>query len=183
MQVIIEESASLRRASASLREGDVVLIKLPRRWSASLKQSITQQLLEKIQNQLFQEKKILNQIGEVPRISLMDEEALTTFVREVNQQTFQVELGAVKIGQAKYSHLAQLNVKSKTMTVSSYCLYQVPVPALRYLIIHELAHYFERGHGKAFWERVARHVPDYRLQSRIIKAFHHQQVIGEHYTC
>ena len=65
------------------------------------------------------------------------------------------------------------------MTVSAYCLNQAPAEALRYLIIHELAHYFESGHGPRFWALVARHVPDYKLQSRIIKAFHHQAVTQE----
>ena len=69
-----------------------------------------------------------------------------------------------------------MNIQSRVMTVSKYCTHNVPEAALRYLIIHELAHLLEASHNKLFWFLVARFVPDYKQQSRIIKAFHHNAV-------
>ncbi len=179
MQVLIEESKKLRRASACIRDGGTIHVKLPRHWPRHLKHSVTQELVERLQKKDAKERALLEKAARQETITLPDNEALTAFVQAINAETFQVPLGKVQIGTAKYNHLAQVNLKTKTMTVSRYCLNQAPKEALRYLIVHELAHYFESGHGPRFWALVAKHVPDYRLQSRIMKAFHHQAVIQE----
>ncbi|MBY0403311.1 MAG: M48 family metallopeptidase, partial [Cyanobacteria bacterium] len=62
------------------------------------------------------------------------------------------------------------------MTVSAYCLNQAPAPALRYLIVHELAHFLEGSHNKRFWNLVAQFVPDYKAQSKLMTAFHQRAV-------
>lgn len=179
MQVHIEESKKLRRASACIRDGGTIHVKLPRHWPRHLKHSVTQELVERLQKKDAKERALLNKATQQETITITDNETLTAFVQAINAETFQVPLGKVQIGTAKYNHLAQVNLKTKTMTVSRYCLNQAPREALRYLIVHELAHYFESGHGPRFWALVAKHVPDYRLQSRIMKAFHHQAVIQE----
>jgi hypothetical protein len=180
MYVRIEESRSIRRASACIRTAGEIHVKLPRHWPADTKQSITNELVERLTRKDAQQKQLLSRYADrQPCITLDTSEALEAFVRKINAETFCVQLGKVAIGKAKYHHLAQLNLHSKTMTVSIYCLKEAPAEALRYLIIHELAHYFESGHGPHFWALVERHVPDYRLQSRIMKAFHHQAVIQD----
>ncbi|WP_303672793.1 M48 metallopeptidase family protein [Vampirovibrio chlorellavorus] len=179
MQVLIEESKKLRRASACIRDGGTIHVKLPRHWPRHLKHSVTQELVERLQKKDAKERALLDKATQQETVTLADNEALTAFVQAINAETFQVPLGKVQIGTAKYNHLAQVNLKTKTMTVSRYCLNQAPKEALRYLIVHELAHYFESGHGPRFWALVAKHMPDYRTQSRIMKAFHHQAVIQE----
>ncbi len=179
MQVLIEESKKLRRASACIRDGGTIHVKLPRHWPRHLKHSVTQELVERLQKKDAKERALLDKATQQETVTITDNEALTAFVQAINAATFQVPLGKVQIGTAKYNHLAQVNLKTKTMTVSRYCLNQAPKEALRYLIVHELAHYFESGHGPRFWALVAKHVPDYRLQSSIMKAFHHQAVIQE----
>ena len=42
-------------------------------------------------------------------------------------------------------------------------LVMAPAEALDYVTLHELCHLFERNPGKAFWSRVARHMPEYAL--------------------
>jgi hypothetical protein len=179
MQVHIEDIRKLRRASASIRDGGIIHVKVPHHWPKALKRSVIDELVERLKKKDQREKALLKKyIPKQASITLPDQEKLEAYVRDINLNTFNVPLGKVQIGNARYNHLAQVNLRTKTMTVSKYCLQDAPADALRYLIIHELAHYFESGHGPTFWRLVEQHVPDYRLQSRIIKAFHHQTVIG-----
>lgn len=41
---------------------------------------------------------------------------------------------------------------------------------LEYVLVHELAHLFERNHGPRFWARVAAALPDYRERQRRLRA-------------
>lgn len=84
------------------------------------------------------------------------------YVRRINEATFNVTIGGVRIGQAKYSRLAQINLESKLMTFSRFAIENVPERGRRYLVIHELAHVKEPSHNKHFWELVARYEPNYR---------------------
>ncbi len=179
MQILVEESKKLRRASASIRDGEIIHVKVPRHWPRHLKHSVTQELVDRLRKKDAKEKHLLDQAAQQQTITITNNAELTAYVHQINAETFQVPLGKVQIGTAKYNHLAQVNLRTKTMTVSKYCLTNAPQAGLRYLIVHELAHYFESGHGPAFWALVGQHVPDYRLQSRIMKAFHHQAVIAE----
>lgn len=180
MQIQVEETRKIRRASACIRDGGIIHVKVPRHWSRDLKRSVIEELVERIQKKDRQEKALLSkQAAKQNQITITTQAELETYVRRINAETFNVDLGKIQIGNARYNHLAQVNLRTKTMTVSKYCLTNAPADGLRYLIIHELAHYFESGHGPKFWALVGQHVPDYRLQSRIMKAFHHQTVIGE----
>lgn len=179
MRIEVEECRKLRRASACMRDAGMIQVKVPRHWSKALKASVVTELVERIRKKDAQEKKLLDQAEEQQdRITICNQAELEAYVRRINAETFQVPLGKIRIGNSKYNHLAQVNLRTKTMSVSKYCLNNAPAEALRYLIVHELAHYFESGHGPKFWGLVARHVPDYKRQSRIMKAFHHQAVIA-----
>lgn len=180
MQVRIEEKRAIRRATASLRSGGVIHVKVPLHWPDATKNKVIEDLVSRLRDKDIREKALLERhASRQTRLTLQTDAELADFVQQVNRDTFQVPLGKIQIGYARYNHLAQVNLRTKTMTVSRYCLNEAPADALRYLIIHELAHYFQAGHGPAFWSLVARHMPDHRLQSRIIKAFHHQAVIRE----
>jgi len=179
MQVHVEETKKLRRASASIRDGGIIHVKVPRHWPREVKRSTVDELVSRIRKKDAQERALLDKASHQNRISIETQPELERYVRQINAETFNVPLGKVQIGYSRYNHLAQVNLRTKTMTVSKYCLQNAPAEALRYLIIHELSHYFESGHGPKFWALVGQHVANYRLQSRIMKAFHHQAVISE----
>lgn len=180
MQVHIEEVRKLRKASACIRHEGVVQVRVPHHWPKATKLTVIEELLGRIQRKDQQEKQLLAKQGaHQNRITIHTQGELEALVRQINAETFQASLGKVQIGSSRYNHLAQVNLHTHTLTVSRFCLKQAPYEALRYLIIHELAHYQESGHGPAFWALVAKYVPDYRLQSRLMKAFHHQAVILE----
>lgn len=87
---------------------------------------------------------------------------MSGYVRRINEATFNVAIGGVRIGNAKYSRLAQINLKSRIITFSRYAIENVPERGRRYLVIHELAHVKEPSHNKHFWELVGRFEPNYR---------------------
>jgi len=84
------------------------------------------------------------------------------YVRRINQATFKVAIGGVRIGHAKYSRLAQINLKSRIITFSRYAIENVPERGRRYLVLHELAHVKESSHNNRFWSYVGQFEPDYR---------------------
>lgn len=172
--VAVTEVRKLRRASGALRNG-VIEISVPMCWRKQDKLDAIQSLINRILRKKKQEEALLNRdLG--PLMTLETPAALEEYVRRLNAETFNVPLAKVRVGSSRYSQLAQMNIKTKTMTVSRYCLKGVPVEALRYLIVHELAHLLEASHNKRFWTLVTRHCPDYKKQSRIIRAVHHAMV-------
>ncbi|MNL33197.1 hypothetical protein D3C87_1550920 [compost metagenome] len=103
-----------------------------------------------------------------PPLSL---EALTELVARVNGETVRVHYAGVRIGNARYTRLAQVNLKTKILTFSRHAIDGMPERALRYLVLHELSHLVHPNHSSAFWAVVGKHMPDYREQRKI--AQHH----------
>ena len=91
------------------------------------------------------------------------------YVRRINEATLNVQIGGIRIGSAKYSRLAQINLKSRIITFSRYAIENVPERGRRYLVIHELAHVKEPSHNSRFWEIVARHEPNYKQIGRALE--------------
>jgi len=52
-----------------------------------------------------------------------------------------------------------------TISLNCCLLFQRP-PVVRYLLIHELVHTLHMNHSRRFWQRVARHCPEYRNLDR-----------------
>jgi hypothetical protein len=94
------------------------------------------------------------------------------YVRRINEATLNVTIGGVRIGNAKYSRLAQINLRSRIITFSRFAIENVPERGRRLLVIHELAHVKEPGHGKRFWDLVAKYEPDYKaIDKELMQAF------------
>lgn len=95
------------------------------------------------------------------------------YVKRINDSTLRVPIGGIRIGSAKYSRLAQINLKTHIITFSRYAIENVPERGRRYLVIHELAHVKEASHNKHFWQLVAEHEPNYKqVGKELDRAFH-----------
>jgi hypothetical protein len=95
---------------------------------------------------------------------------MTGYVKRINEATFNVPIGGVRIGLAKYSRLAQINLESRIITFSCYAIENVPERGRRYLVLHELAHVKETNHTKRFWQLVEKYEPDYRKIGKNLEA-------------
>ncbi len=97
---------------------------------------------------------------------------MDSYTRKINESTFNVAFKGVRIGNAKRTRLAQINLKSKIITFSRYAIENVPERGRRYLVIHELAHVIEPSHNKKFWALVKRYEPDYKIiEKQLEQAF------------
>ncbi len=97
---------------------------------------------------------------------------MTGYVKRINEATFNVAIGGVRIGLAKYSRLAQINLNTRIITFSRFAVENVPERGRRYLVLHELAHVKEASHNKRFWQLVEKFEPDYRqIGKSLEKAF------------
>ncbi len=94
------------------------------------------------------------------------------YVRRINESTLNVPISGVRIGSARYSRLAQINLKSRIITFSRYAIDKVPERGRRYLVLHELAHVKEPSHNKRFWSLVKCFEPDYKeVEHQLERAF------------
>ena len=51
----------------------------------------------------------------------------------------------------------------------TFRLLYAPIAIIDYVIVHELAHTTLKNHGKAFWSKVERHCPDWKLKRKWLK--------------
>lgn len=94
------------------------------------------------------------------------------YVRRINEATLNVTIGGVRIGSAKYTRLAQINLKSRIITFSRHAIENVPERGRRYLVLHELSHVLEASHNKKFWSYVERYEPEYqKIGKELDRAF------------
>ncbi|CAN5613800.1 hypothetical protein BH10CYA1_BH10CYA1_12760 [soil metagenome] len=92
------------------------------------------------------------------------------YVKRINNATFGVTIGGVRIGSAKYTRLAQINLRSRVITFSRFAVENVPERGRRYLVLHELAHVKEYNHNQKFWGHVERFEPDYRQVGKSLQS-------------
>ena len=182
----IQEVPKRKTASGRIR-GTVGFITIPKHWPKAYKQEVIQTLQRRLENAYakitqpsFPRKKpadadLLATVETILNIQTL--QALEAYVFQLNAETFKHPLKTVRIGRSKYSSLAYVKVKTGEMTVSKYSLGKaIPEAAFRYLILHELAHFLEPNHSPRFWQQVARFCPDYKVQRKVMQAYHQSQV-------
>lgn len=172
MLPIAIEDVTTRTARAKLVNG-VLQIKLPRHWPQSYKDQTIAKFRRWAQKQA-------ELTASLPPPEESDGRTWTLadfdrYVRDLNAETLRVPVEAVRIGSARRSRLAQANVRTRVLTFSRYAIDGMPLRALRYLVLHELAHLIEANHSPRFWALVERHEPDYKRQRAIAQA-HHQRM-------
>lgn len=60
------------------------------------------------------------------------------------------------------------NTKNKTITLNLELL-KKDISLIDYVIIHEMAHFFEQNHSKDFWHLVEQAIPDYKEKRKRLK--------------
>ncbi len=159
-----------RTARARIRGGQLV-VTVPRHWPPTEIESA----LAKFKRWAHKHSQTLQALPmpeDIPPVSL---DALLDAVARVNAETVDVAYLGVRIGRSRYTRLAQVNLKTRILTFSRYAINGLPERALRYLILHELAHLIVPNHSAKFWALVAIHEPDYRRQRQIAQN-HYQRM-------
>lgn len=95
---------------------------------------------------------------------------MSAYVARINRATLDVSIAAVRVGGARYSRLAQINLETRIITFSRYAVENVPERGRRYLVIHELAHVLEPAHNRRFWEIISRFEPEYKRIDKELEA-------------
>jgi predicted metal-dependent hydrolase len=155
-----------RTARARLR-GACLVMTIPRHWPRAEQNAA----IEKFTKWGHKQTSALAALPVTPSTPPLSLEALTDLVARVNTETVRVSYAGVRIGNARYTRLAQVNLKTKILTFSRHAINGMPERALRYLILHELSHLVHADHSNAFWALVGKFMPDYREQRKI--AQHH----------
>lgn len=167
---------AMKTARANIR-GDKLVIKVPKHWPKTLQQRAIAQLTDWAVKHLARIEK--RQVLDIEPGPSHDLQSLTELVTRINAETFQVDVHKVRLGRAKYTRLAQANLKIKTITFSRFAVDGMPESALRYLIIHELAHFIEANHSSRFWALVERYVPDWPVQRKLAQDYQEMRVRQE----
>jgi predicted metal-dependent hydrolase len=50
-------------------------------------------------------------------------------------------------------------------------LAKVPIEAIEYVVVHELAHIRHKHHQKTFWQLIAHHLPDYKARIETLQSY------------
>ncbi|MBC7543179.1 MAG: M48 family metallopeptidase [Candidatus Sericytochromatia bacterium] len=179
MQTSIEPQIhylAMKTARANIR-GDRLVIKVPKQWPKRLQLRAIEQLTDWAQRHLARtDRQDWHEIEPGPTHTV---ESLTELVYQINAETYQVDVAKVRIGRAKYSRLAQANIRTRTLTFSRFAIDGMPESALRYLITHELAHFLEANHSSRFWAHVARFIPEWQVQRKLAQDYQELRVRQE----
>ena len=68
------------------------------------------------------------------------------------------------------SRWGSCNHRTRAITLNT-ALVRLPVAALEYVVVHELAHLKHAGHGKEFWSLVAAAIPDHLERRRHLNTY------------
>ena len=151
-----------RTARARVRGGKLI-VTMPRHWPRTEQEST----LAKFRRWAEKHAHSLSELPPPDSTTPVSLDALIDTVARINRDTLNVTYHGVRIGRSRYTRLAQVNLKTRVLTFSRYAINGLPERALRYLILHELAHLIVPNHSAKFWALVERYEPDYRNQRQI----------------
>ena len=118
-------------------------------------------------------------IFEEEKIICHDEDALNKFYLSECERIFQEEINtcrkcfnnlpdfSTKIRKMK-TRWGVCNVKNKIITLNSELL-KKDVALIDYVIVHEMAHFYEGNHSKQFWKIVEMVIPDYKEKRKKLR--------------
>jgi len=151
-----------KTARADLKSG-VLHVRMPRHWPRSEKEAA----IDRFRRWAVRRARDMAQLPPPVHRRPMTEGELWDLVRVLNAETLRVDVAGVRIGRARFSRLAQANWQTRILTFSRLALGALPDRALRYLILHELAHLRIPNHSPEFWALVEEFEPDWRHWRRV----------------
>lgn len=80
------------------------------------------------------------------------------------QNRMQIKCNGFKVKKVK-SKWGWCNTKTKVLGFNLMLLFQSK-QAVEYVVVHELAHLFERGHNKKFYSIISKYLPDYKIADK-----------------
>ena len=92
--------------------------------------------------------------------------ALLPALTEKYAATMGVNYGTVKITSAQKRFGS---CSGKNNICYSYILMQYPIEAIEYVVVHELAHTVHHDHSRAFYDLIAKYLPDYKQREKMLK--------------
>ena len=112
-------------------------------------------------------------------ITIHDEDALNKFYLEECERVFTEEINLCK---KCFNNLPDFNLKirkmrtrwgvcntkNNTITLNSELL-KKDISLIDYVIVHEMAHFYEGNHSKNFWKIVESVIPDYKIRRRKLR--------------
>lgn len=163
-----------RTARARIRAGQLI-VTMPRHWPRAEQESTLAKFTRWAQKQA----QAIRQLPPPASTTPVSLETLVETVARINRETLNVTYSGVRIGRSRYTRLAQVNLKTRVLTFSRYAINGLPERALRYLILHELAHLIVPNHSAKFWALVARYEPDYLHQRQIAQSHYQRMAAAE----
>lgn len=116
---------------------------------------------------------------EEDNITCHDEETLDKFYKDECERVFKEEIDICK---KCFNNLPEFklrirkmrtrwgvcNTRDNIITLNSELL-KKEIPLIDYVIIHEMAHFYEGNHSKNFWKIVEMAIPDYKIRRKKLK--------------
>ncbi len=91
-------------------------------------------------------------------------------LREIKEISAKMKLNPTKISfrktKRRWGSCNHKNELSFTITLA-----QLPLNAIRYIIIHELSHIRYKNHKKEFYANIYKYMPDFKIQEKILKNY------------
>ena len=111
-------------------------------------------------------------------IYVKDNKMLDKFLKDKTKEIFEAEVlklkgiiktpeFTLKIRKMK-TRWGVCNYKNKSITLNSE-LIKYTIDALRYVIIHEMCHFYHHDHSANFWQMVEEYAPDYKRLRKELK--------------
>jgi len=112
-------------------------------------------------------------------ITVVNETSLNKFIKEkiIEIFTFEVEELKKVIKTPKFTlkfrkmktRWGVCNYKSMTITLNTE-LIKYKKELLRYVIVHEMCHFYHHNHGKEFWNMVSLYYPNYKIARKELRS-------------
>ncbi len=161
---------SLRRSIAvEIKPGGLVVVRAPREASDLQVRRFVEQHREKI----------LQHVQTMAHVSApeapSDEEVGQLYARALAILPEKVAHFTRLLGQkaqgitVTYAKTRFGSCSSKGRLCFSYLLMRYPEAAIDYVVLHEAAHLIHHNHSAAFYQTIARHMPDFRAREALLK--------------